>query len=225
MTAGNMRIRAITFDVGGTLIQPWPSVGHVYAEVAAKHGVAGLNVEELNTAFKTAWRDADGFDYTRAGWERLVARTFAEWLPNGVPFFGALYERFSEPDVWKVFDDVFATLDQLASAGVLMGVVSNWDDRLRPLLKELALDRFFEAMAISCEVGFPKPSPVIFQCSAEQLGLVPGLILHIGDSIDLDFAGARAAGFRSVHLDRSSAPKSSNEVGSLIELIALAGDN
>jgi len=32
-------IRAISFDVGGTLIRPWPSVGHVYAEVAAQQGV------------------------------------------------------------------------------------------------------------------------------------------------------------------------------------------
>ena len=41
-------IRAVTFDVGGTLIEPWPSVGHVYAEVAAQHGWAGLSIEALN---------------------------------------------------------------------------------------------------------------------------------------------------------------------------------
>ncbi len=44
------RIRAVTFDVGGTLIEPWPSVGHVYAEVAARHGVAAIDVATLNQA-------------------------------------------------------------------------------------------------------------------------------------------------------------------------------
>ena len=32
-------VKAVTFDVGGTLIEPWPSVGHAYAEVAQRHGV------------------------------------------------------------------------------------------------------------------------------------------------------------------------------------------
>ena len=37
------RIQAVTFDVGGTLIEVWPSVGQVYAEVAARNGVKGLS--------------------------------------------------------------------------------------------------------------------------------------------------------------------------------------
>ena len=38
-------IQAVTFDVGGTLIRPWPSVGHVYAEVAARHAQARYAIE------------------------------------------------------------------------------------------------------------------------------------------------------------------------------------
>src|SRR5580700_10426449 len=43
-------IRAVTFDVGGTLIEPWPSVGRVYAEVAARHGLE-VAAEDLDRQF------------------------------------------------------------------------------------------------------------------------------------------------------------------------------
>ena len=54
-------VAAITFDVGGTLIEPWPSVGHAYAEVAARHGVH-VAPEEITQRFVEAWRQRGEFD-------------------------------------------------------------------------------------------------------------------------------------------------------------------
>src|SRR6185312_7171460 len=71
------RIQALTFDVGGTLIQPWPSVGRVYAEVAAQHGVKNLSPEKLNKKFATAWRAKKNFQHTHEDWADVVDQTFA----------------------------------------------------------------------------------------------------------------------------------------------------
>src|SRR5580765_8038751 len=95
-------IAAITFDVGGTLIEPWPSVGHVYAEVAAKHGVDGISVERLDQQFAESWKSAREFNYTEAAWANIVDATF-HGLCRAVPsqtFFPELYRKFSEPDAW-----------------------------------------------------------------------------------------------------------------------------
>src|ERR1051326_9281154 len=70
-------IRAITFDVGGTLIDPWPSVGHVYAAVAAESGLPAYDPAVLNAQFVAAWRAKANFDYSRAAWASLVVSTFA----------------------------------------------------------------------------------------------------------------------------------------------------
>ena len=51
-----MNIKAVTFDAGGTLIKPWPSVGHVYAEAAAGH--ARIAPERLNERFAAVWQGA-----------------------------------------------------------------------------------------------------------------------------------------------------------------------
>jgi putative hydrolase of the HAD superfamily len=165
-------IKAVTFDVGGTLVVPHPSVGEVYCRIASQHGVRGLSPEMLEKRFRQAWDAARGFPQRREEWEALVDEVFtglADPLPSQT-FFGELYDEFRRARAWKVLPEVIPTLEALAALGVDLGVVSNWDERLRPLLAELRLDRYFTCFAISCEAGFAKPSPVIFQEALRQLG-------------------------------------------------------
>src|SRR5437762_4021802 len=70
-------IRAVTFDVGGTLIAPWPSVGAVYAGAAARHGAKNLSPEILTRQFDEIWRAKKNFDHSREAWKKLVTATFA----------------------------------------------------------------------------------------------------------------------------------------------------
>lgn len=220
----SMEIKAVTFDVGGTLIEPWPSVGHVYSEVAARHGV-NIPADTLNARFRSAWSSRKSFEHSRTGWEELVDEVFFGICepPRGT-FFGELYDRFSEPDAWRIFDDVVPALDVLASHGLRLAVISNWDERLRGLLRVLELDRHFEAFAISCEIGFPKPSPVIFDQAAIKLGLPANAILHVGDSARMDVAGATAAGLHAVRIDRGVVEPAVDTMLSLAELPARIGN-
>ena len=126
-------VEAITLDVGGTLIEPWPSVGHVYAEVAARHGVQA-EPEELTRRFVQAWQAQDAFQYTRDDWAAVVDATF-EGLVTQLPsqtFFGELYSHFAKAECWHVYEDVIPTLTALRQQGIRLAVISNWDDRLRP---------------------------------------------------------------------------------------------
>jgi putative hydrolase of the HAD superfamily len=214
-----MQIKAITFDVGGTLIEPWPSVGHVYAEVAARRGLKIFSAEQLNARFKAAWQARKNFEHSRHGWAELVDEVFthpAARLPSET-FFDELYEVFAQPGAWRVFDDVIPTLDALASRGIRLAVISNWDQRLRRLLRTLKLDNYFATLAISCEVGSPKPSRAIFQHAATGLNLPANEILHIGDSFEMDVAGAKAAGFQALQIHRGASP-SDAKLHSLTEL-------
>src|SRR5579862_3586839 len=114
-TAIGMELKAVTFDVSGTLIEPWPSVGHVYAEVAARHEV-NVSADTLNSRFRSAWSARHSFEHSRAGWEELVDEVFfGLCAPPRQTFFGELYDRFSEPEAWRIFDDVVPALDALAS--------------------------------------------------------------------------------------------------------------
>ena len=213
-------IRAITFDVGGTLIECQPSVGHIYAEVAARYGHADLSPALLNKRFKTAWRQLKDFAHTTADWAALVDATFHGLIdaPPSRTFFPELFERFSEPDAWLVFDDVFATLESLQGRKLKLGIVSNWDDRLRPLLRRLKLDCRFNAIIISCEVGARKPSALPFKAACRALGTDPGETLHVGDSLEMDVRGAGAAGLQARWLRRGARQPWRHVIRSLQEL-------
>jgi putative hydrolase of the HAD superfamily len=212
-------IRAVTFDVGGTLIRPWPSVGHIYAEMAGRHGFDGISPELLNHNFAAAWQARKNFNHTRSDWSDLVNRTFTGLLshPPGDSFFEELYDRFAEPDCWKVFADVLPALEDLRNLDIRVGIISNWDERLTTLLPRLNLSDYFETIVVSYEVGFPKPSNVIFEYASRKLGLPPGNILHVGDSSSEDYEGARSASFSALLIDRETEEKP-NTISSLRQI-------
>lgn len=201
-------IRAVTFDVGGTLVQPWPSVGDIYAGVARECLGETFDPQRLNDRFRAGWRSAQarpgGFDYSTPAWAAVVRDTFTGLTPlAGDPgLFRALWRRFSEPEAWHVFPDVRPCLTELAARGIRLAVLSNWDERLRPLLVRLDLARYFERTVVSAEVAAHKPAPAIFAHTAGELGLPPEALLHVGDSQREDVAGASAAGWGALWLRR-----------------------
>lgn len=218
--AARPSIKAVTFDVGGTLLEVWPSVGHVYAEVAARHGAKGLSASLLNRRFAAAWRASRHFRHSRSDWAELVDATFQGLTdrPPSETFFDELYARFAAPDAWRVFDDVVPTLKALASHGLELGVISNWDERLRPLLEQLKLADYFKAIVVSREVHAAKPSRAIFRHAVRNLGLPPEGILHVGDDLSMDVRGAQAAGLSALLLKRRDGTAKEGQIKSLRDL-------
>lgn len=193
-------IKAITFDAGGTLISPFPSVGAVYAEVAREHGVTRVNAEALTDGFQSAWKQKAGFGYTIPEWEEIVFQTFKIAVGERISteLFQAIYSKFEDPNCWKVNQKLLALLPALKQRYKL-GLISNWDSRLRPLLQGLGVASYFDCIVVSCEVGATKPSRRIFDFATEKLGVPAASILHVGDSQIEDCEGAIAAGYQAFH--------------------------
>jgi len=213
------KIRAVTFDAGGTLIRPYPSVAAVYAEVAREFG-HHCREEVLETQFARAWASQTTFNYAREDWLGIVRQSFAGQAEVSRALFEAIYERFAEPGAWQVFEDARPALENLRQRGVRIAVLSNWDDRLPGLLDRLKLADYFERIFVSAQIGAHKPDVRIFRHAAEYLQIPPEEILHIGDSQREDVEGARAAGLQAVRIRRSGAEQAS-DAASLLELPGL----
>ncbi|MCS7090602.1 MAG: HAD-IA family hydrolase [Verrucomicrobiota bacterium] len=213
-------LRAVTLDVGGTWLTVRPSVGHVYAEMAAAWTGRRFEPARLTRQFVHAWRRRPDFDHSRAAWMEIVDETFAGLVsaPPSRTFFGDLYRRFGQPDVWRVDPALPELLGWMRSRGLRVGLISNWDLRLRPLLRALGLHDAFDVIVISAEVGFAKPSPAIYLRAADQWNLNPHEILHVGDELLHDFRGARQAGFRAVWVRPGLAGPTHMAIGSLSQL-------
>jgi putative hydrolase of the HAD superfamily len=219
----------VLFDAGHTLLRVERSVGHIYAEVAARYQVVAAP-DSIETVFRSLW-DARR-DTLHAGtsderewqwWKDLVADVFGdrcrEFVPSFDAFFGELYELFSTPRVWRVFDDVVPALDALERAGVRRAVVSNWDSRLPLLLERVGLAPRFEFVLTSAQAGFRKPDRRIFQEALARLGLCAGQVAYVGDSYDEDFIGARDSGLAAVLIAREGCARA--QAGALTTLADL----
>jgi putative hydrolase of the HAD superfamily len=214
------KISAVTFDVGGTLIEPWPSVGEVYALIAGRHGFTDLDPQALNRDFVCAWKARASFDYSKTAWQQIVTESFqSNETPVSEACFEELYQFFATPNAWRVFPEVIPTLAALRARGIRLGVISNWDDRLRPLLSRLHLEHYFEMICCSCEVGFTKPAPEIFSHALGQLKLPAEQVLHIGDGEHEDFQGARSSGLHARWLRRNRPPAADFQIDSLASII------
>lgn len=200
----NQTIEAVTFDAGGTLIEPWPSVGEVYALVAREFGI-DCSAARLNAQFANAWTTRSGFKYSRDEWQDVVRHSFLGISDVSTQLFDAIYERFAQSDAWLIYDDVIPALQKLEAAGVKLAVISNWDDRLIPLLEKLGLATYFDHIVVSAVHGAHKPDPGIFRHAADLLGVPSARMLHIGDSLREDVAGAESAGASALRIRRSGA--------------------
>jgi putative hydrolase of the HAD superfamily len=195
-------LRALFLDVGGTLLRPWPSVGAIYAATANRHGLSGTP-EQMERAFReslTALK-RPGLTVSRKEWWReLVFRALGQ---ENEACFAELFEQFAHAGAWQVYPDVEETLREARARGLHVGLISNWDERLRPLLGEIGLAQWFDSMTISCEVGAEKPAAAIFQAALCAAGVAAGEVLHVGDNLEEDVRGAEAIGMRVVLVDRS----------------------
>jgi putative hydrolase of the HAD superfamily len=93
-------------------------------------------------------------------------------------------------------------LDDLARDHQLALVTNGASDVQRDKLGGTRLARHFGAIVVSAELGIAKPDPRIFQHALRAVGADAKDSVMIGDSLSRDVAGARAAGMRSIWIDR-----------------------
>ncbi len=201
--------KAVLFDVGGTLIEPRPSVGDMYASIGKRYGLRarGAELERVfDEKFMRREREAALIapDTERQWWRTLVASVVEPFggVTDFDAYFDELYAYFARPEAWYVFPDALALLDALRARRIAMGVVSNWDSRLIPLCEQLGLAAYMRTMAVSAHEGCAKPDKALFLRALERLGAAPAEAMHVGDSIEMDWQGARNAGIEAVIVDR-----------------------
>jgi putative hydrolase of the HAD superfamily len=237
-----VRYPVVLLDVGETLIGPRDSFGAVYAAVLEGMGLP-LPGEALERGLRETWRDldhtippgSDRYSYFPGGereyWMRFTRSTLEKALLSDVrePFVGEVLDRlaeaFRERSAWRVYPDVLPALEQLRTAGVRMGVVSNWDSNLPRLLERLGLAHFFDVIGVSHLEGVEKPAPKFFRRVLGRMNAATGEALHVGDVPELDIAGAHAAGLDGLLIDRKGKLEASERiVADLRDLPRIARD-
>jgi putative hydrolase of the HAD superfamily len=101
-----------------------------------------------------------------------------------------------------LFDDAIPTLERFAESGLAIGIVSNSDFDLWPVLKKLGIDTLVDIALPTISLGIEKPHPEAYRSACRELGVAPQDAVFIGDNVELDGYGALAAGLRPILIDR-----------------------
>ena len=124
---------------------------------------------------------------------------------------------------WNTFDDVSGVLRTLRSTGLILGIISNGNTAQQ--MKKLAttgLSEYFDIVLISEAIDVAKPDKRVFQIAANRAGCRIEQCIYVGDSLEVDFDGASAAGMCGVWLNRTRQTTPSRDEGSIFQIYDLA---
>ena len=199
-------IRAISFDLDDTLYDNRPVIEH-----AERWMVAHMRDRYLETAM-----------FDRNWWQRLKQQIQREQpalvddvslcrrvlLQRGL-MEGGMAEALAHQEAESVFDHFLEVRPQVAVPETTHKVLSALAQKYplvvisngNVLLERLGLDGHFQHV-LKAGGGFRmKPAPDLFHDMARRLGLPPSQILHVGDDVTTDVAGAVHNGYRSAWLN------------------------
>lgn len=208
--------KVIFFDVGATLLTPAFDEGATFSRIAAELELK-LDAQEVMSKvplmyglYEQLYEQDDSFwsDDIRA---QAIWIEMYEYLASllDIPqsqrsmLAQAVYRYYFSPAAWKPFDDVLPLLDTLKKHGIRMGLISNWDSTLTPVIQGLGMRHYFETILASAVVGLHKPMSEIFYLALERMEVLPSEAMHVGDHPYADAKGAAAVGITPVLLDRN----------------------
>jgi putative hydrolase of the HAD superfamily len=233
---GARRIRAVLFDLDGTLMDHDSAreVG-ARAQLAAWLGDAATEEERARLQLEWARLEALHYDEYASGacsmqeHRRRRVRGMHLAMGHEQPEDEAADEWFAGylrhyRTSWRAFEDALPALEALSGAAeqVRLGVVTNGEgESQRSKLRAIGLEERFVTVVASGEVGVAKPRAEIFALACERLGVEPAQAAHVGDRLDLDAQGAATAGLHGVWLDRLEALHTQEEIRGVTRISSL----
>ncbi|MFN3491652.1 MAG: HAD family hydrolase [Anaerolineales bacterium] len=210
------KIKAILFDLDGTLRHHLPNGGEVFLQYLESLNIQysledklraerwehfyfanSTQIQEDNKTFKD---DINAF-WVNFSRRRLIALGLseaqaAELAPNLSKHMSEQYK----PQV-IVPDEIPSALTRLKEANYILGVVSNREDPFQKELDEMNLTPYFDFLLAAGEVGSFKPDTKIFHHALKMANAKADEAMYIGDNYFADIVGSHQAGLVPVLYD------------------------
>lgn len=206
---------AVFFDLDGTVLEFTQPYGQILAETLEDRlgRSSDALVELADRTFSEAFEALEPDPYLTA-MEAVASEVDRE--AEAPALVAALVEHELEatavPDGGRALFELLAERHQV---GILTNGVTNVQETK---LEYHDLDRLFDPMIVSYDVGAHKPDPEIFEAAKDAVEADEYVM--IGDDYGGDVEAAREAGFEAIHFDRSlRAPVSTSDFGALADLL------
>ena len=220
-----MDIRAVIFDVNGTLVKIRTEDGMRQIFRAAAHFLTyqgiqlhrgevqdryfGLMKEQLRSS-RQQYPEYDAVEI----WRTIIdahGTEFTATLPREkleqMPLFLAEMTRGISRRRLGLYPHTRKVLDVLRGIYPLAIVSDAQSAYVRGELHKVGLLDYFNPIVISGDHGFRKPDPRLFQFALDQLGVTGEHALFVGDNLHRDIIGARQLGMTTVLFNPNPGPE------------------
>jgi len=185
----SLRVKAVLFDLDGTLVDSAPDLAGTGNEMRAARGLPALPFEQFRPMVGSGARGMIGIALG-------VTPAEDEFLELRDEFFARYEARMTQHT--RPFDAVPALLDALDERGLRWGIVTNKSQRFtKPLVKALGLDARAGAVVSGDTTPHAKPHPAPLLEAARQMGVAAQDCVYVGDDLR-DVQAGHAAGMRTV---------------------------
>ena len=200
-------VKAIFFDIGGTLRVTRPDEGRDMSKIEALMVLIGdqavpadfiSRVRKGEKAYRR-WCKPNYIELPEAElWTRFLLPEYPEKLIRENAVTINQYWRESKPKY--LLPDMVSTMRELSRRGYRLGLISNTTSSVEgyQLLKETGLTELFSSVILSAEFGRRKPHPSLFIEAARRAGVHPFECAYVGDRPSRDLIGARQSAFAKV---------------------------
>jgi FMN phosphatase YigB (HAD superfamily) len=210
-------IKAVFFDLDGTIRHNRPSGAEVFADYARQLGLQWTEEDRLRAArwehfyWANSWElledrrlyeaDLTEFWHTYSRRELVAlgatAAQAVDWAPKIHAYMADAYKPES-----VVPEDARRVLPLLQEAGYKMAVISNRSQPYQAEMEALGLAPYFAFALAGGEINKYKPGPAIFRHACKRLKVKPREAAYVGDNYYADVLGARGGGLTPVLYDQ-----------------------
>lgn len=203
----NPPIAAITLDLDDTLWPFAPIARHIdqvlddWLHAHSPATAAMFPVPAMQALREATWRDHPELAHDLSALRRLTLE--AAFRASGAPLelVQPAYDAFyAARNRVSFYDDALEALQRIAARLPVAALTNGNAD-----LAAIGIDHLFVFQLGAREHGAAKPDPGIFHAACQRLGLAPAQVLHVGDHVELDVAGAQRAGLRGCWINRVEA--------------------
>jgi len=213
MSSTHRRFKAVLFDLGGTLIRTAP-VPDILKRILEAYGVKRPLIEIESAQVETEKQltppdyalpsDRFWIKWNSSILRRLRVQEDLEHLSR------AIAQRWWDFADLELYSDVMETLDYLRRHGFKTGLVTNgFKSDIDEILPRVGLSGYFDVTVGVDAIGKPKPNKEIFLFALNKLNVNPHETVFVGDTLEIDYVGARKAGLTAFLIDREDKVKSS----------------
>jgi putative hydrolase of the HAD superfamily len=214
-----MDIRAVAFDVNGTLVriltedgmdQIFRSAAHFLSYQGIdlhRHQVRELYFRTMQEQLRSSPEEHPEFDAVGI-WRSIIQAhqtDFTRALPDGkleqMPLFLAEMSRGIARRRLGLYPHVREVLDVLRERFPLALVTDAQSAHSRGELHKVGLLDYFDPIVVSGDHGYRKPDRRLFQLALDGMGVAAENALYVGNDAYRDVFGAQAAGMRTVMFD------------------------